>query len=303
MINKTAIILLNFNSYVDTDECLQSILDSDEKNYSVIVVDNASIDDSLSKLKLKYLKTKHIIFIENKFNGGVSYGCNVGIRKALDNNFDFVLLLNNDTIVTNGFLTNLQDTFKLNKGIGVVGGTTYVNNSNMVWDAGGYICHKTFRGIRYNFKKENPHEVKFITCCYSLISSETFKKIGMLSEDYFFGSEEWDFSLNASRNNILLYNNPSAIIYHKVGKSHDGLSIKMIYNSYRNRILFVKKNFSKKSFYFFLFKFMVFKFYKSIFSLGEMKKINLFSAFKLLFYTFIDGLRFRKVSISHLNKF
>lgn len=300
---KTAIVILNFNSFIDSKECVESILISNESNYTIIIVDNASVDNSIIELKSHFEDYRNIIFIENKVNGGFSYGCNVGIRKALDDNFDFVLLLNNDTIVTNGFLTNLKETFKLNKRIGIVGGTTYFNNSNVIWDAGGYICEKTYRGIRYSFKKENPHEVKFITCCYSLIKSDTFRNIGLLSEDYFFGSEEWDFSLNASRNNILLYNNPNGIIYHKVGKSHDRLSLKMIYNSYRNRILFVKKNFSRKSFYIFLFKFMAYKLYKSIFSLGEMKKIKFSSSVRLLFFTIIDGVYFKKVDVSHLNKF
>ena len=137
---KTAIVILNFNSFIDSKECVESILISNESNYTIIIVDNASVDNSIIELKSHFEDYRNIIFIENKVNGGFSYGCNVGIRKALDDNFDFVLLLNNDTIVTNGFLTNLKETFKLNKRIGIVGGTTYFNNSNVIWDAGGYIC-------------------------------------------------------------------------------------------------------------------------------------------------------------------
>lgn len=96
---KIMIILLNYNNYKDTIECINSIKQNTSENnfiYEIVVVDNKSTNESLAKLK----EIEGITLIEANENAGFSAGNNIGIKYALDNKSEYILLLNNDTIIT-----------------------------------------------------------------------------------------------------------------------------------------------------------------------------------------------------------
>lgn len=304
---KIAIILLNFNSYQDTFECVESILKTNESNYQIFIVDNASRDDSYSKLKTDFSDNKEVSFLSSKENLGFSGGCNVGIKEALQQGFEYVLLLNNDTIVTNHFLIEMLSLAESQSDIGIVGGKTLFNDDRKsIWDAGGYICEKSYRGIRRRENHpdiNNVNEVGFVTCCLAMIKAEVFKRIGLLPEAYFFGSEEWEFSLRSQRAGYKLMYTPKAIIYHKVGRSHDHTTGRMLYNTYRNRILFVKRNFSKTSYKNFMYKFLVLKLIQKLLNRGQLKPFTFSQALLILRETFKDSKRFNQVTKAHWAKF
>lgn len=304
---KTAIILLNFNSYLDTYECVESILKTRETNYQIYIVDNASQDDSYAKLKEDFKETDLVSFLASKENLGFSGGCNVGIKEALLQDVEYVLLLNNDTIVTDNFLSEMLKIAKSDTNIGIVGGKTLFNDDRKsIWDAGGYICEKTYRGIR---RRENHPginkvgEVGFVTCCLALVKTEVFKKIGLLPEAYFFGSEEWEFSLRANRAGYKLMYTPKSVIYHKVGRSHDHTSARMLYNTYRNRILFVKRNYSTRIYKAFMYKFLGLKLSQKLLNKGQLKPFQLKNALYILKETLKDSSKYNKVTKTHWAKF
>lgn len=304
---KTAIILLNFNSYQDTFECVESILNSNESNYQIYIIDNASQDDSFSRLKNDFQEDIRISFLFSKENLGFSGGCNVGIKEALKRDYDYVLLLNNDTIVTDSFLSEMLSIAKKVTRVGIVGGKTLFNDDRKsIWDAGGYICEKSYRGIR---RRENHpdindvNEVGFITCCLALVKAEVFHKIGLLPEAYFFGSEEWEFSLRAHRAGFKLMYTPKSIIYHKVGRSHDHTSAKMLYNTYRNRILFVKRNYSKAIYNSFMYKFLGLKLAQKLLNKGQLKPFPFKRALFILKETLKDSRKYEQVTKAHWAKF
>lgn len=300
----TAIILLNFNSFQDTNECIESILDSRESHYTIVVVDNASKDNSLSKLKGRYASNITISFIDSNKNLGFSGGCNLGIEYALQNRFDYILLLNNDTIVTPGYLSELKQIFKIDSQIGIVGGKTLFNDDRKsIWDAGGSISKKEYRGIRRRDGDAGINtvgEVGFVTCCLALVKREVIEKIGPLPEAYFFGSEEWDFSLRAQRAGFKLMYTPECVIYHKVGRSHDHTSLKMMYNTLRNRLLFTKRNFSKSEYYWFKFKFLGGKLLLRVFNRGQFKEYSLKEAYLLVRQVWNDSRIYNYVSFDHI---
>ncbi|MFQ7303189.1 MAG: glycosyltransferase family 2 protein, partial [Beduini sp.] len=98
--DKIGIILLNYNAYEDTKECIESLKAMTYPNYEIFVVDNDSQDDSADRLK----QIKDIHFIESGRNGGFGYGNNIGIKAAIKLGCQKILLLNNDTTVEPDFL-------------------------------------------------------------------------------------------------------------------------------------------------------------------------------------------------------
>ncbi|WP_169808425.1 glycosyltransferase family 2 protein [Clostridium ljungdahlii] len=238
--------MVNYNGYKDTIECVNSLIKLNYSNYKIVIVDNASSDDSVKILKEELNDCK---IIESNKNLGFAYGNNLGIKYALDNKADYVLLLNNDTLVETSFLTNMINSFNVNKSIGLVGcKIMYYPQKNIIWYGGGYINWFKFIGIHYGAKQidkgqyDQEKEIDFMTGCCMLIKREVFDKTGFLSEDYFMYLEDVDFCVKVKDAGYKIWYNPKAIIYHKVGFSSGGeesaFSIKW---STRNRLLFMKK--------------------------------------------------------------
>ena len=93
---KVAIILLNWNEYQDTIECVLSLKDMEYDNYEILIIDNGSTNDSVAILQEKF---PEVTLIKSKENLGFCEGNNVGIRHALKNGSDYLFVLNNDTVV------------------------------------------------------------------------------------------------------------------------------------------------------------------------------------------------------------
>src|SRR5689334_2050484 len=98
---KVTIVIVNWNGFKDTVECINSLMKIDYSNFDIIVVDNGSSDNESDKLKSKF---SNIMIISLKRNLGFAIANNVGIRIALNRGSDYVLLLNNDTVVDKKFL-------------------------------------------------------------------------------------------------------------------------------------------------------------------------------------------------------
>jgi len=242
MFPKVFIIIVNWNGNEDTIECLESLKNNDYPNYKVVIVDNGSdkkIEISDSEIKVIY----------NKENLGFSGGNNIGIKYALENNADYILLLNNDTIVSNDFLSKMIKFAQKNKQVGIIGPKIYFPNSKKIWFAGGkinWLYNKgTMRGFNQidsgQYDKPEVQNTDFITGCCALIKKEVIKKIGLMSEEYFLYYEDTDFSLKARRAGYDCVLIPSAVIWHKGSKSAIAESPSYIYYHIRNGLIMAKK--------------------------------------------------------------
>ncbi|MBU5592488.1 glycosyltransferase family 2 protein [Clostridium sp. MSJ-4] len=246
------IILVNYNGCKDTLDCIDSLRFLNYENYKVIIVDNASTDDSYEVLKANV--KEDIILIKSEKNLGFAGGNNIGIDYALKEGAEGVLLLNNDTLVEPDFLSKMVENLKEEK-VGLVAPKIkYEGKRDYLWFAGGEILWDKFYAIHYgegerdSEKYNKRKELSFITGCSMLISRSLLEDIGGLSEDYFMYFEDVDYCVRAKDAGFKIIYEPEATIYHKVSASTGGEEspFAVQWNT-RNRIIFMEKYKNKVS--------------------------------------------------------
>lgn len=264
---KIGIVIVNWNGWRDTIECIASLKKINYPNnwqITMAIVDNASTDDSLLSLKNEIqknsVKDQEIILLESEKNRGFSGGNNMGIELLLGKKCNYILLLNNDTLVDKNFLTNLvvkaeQFNYQLSgPKIFFAPGYEYhkkysaEQKGKVIWYAGGVIDWKNIycfhRGIDEVDKKQfdDAQDTEFISGCCLLVKREVFENIGLLDDEYFLYLEDVDFCMRAKRVGYRLGFIPQSIIWHKNAQSSDKPGSKThVYYQTRNRMLFGMK--------------------------------------------------------------
>jgi GT2 family glycosyltransferase len=249
---EASIILVNWNGLEDTIECLESLKKITYPNYEVIVVDNASRGDDVRILVERFGNYVHVI--QNDKNYGFAKGCNIGIKDALARGTDYVLLLNNDTVVAPDFLEELVKVAQNNVEVGIVGGKIYTYESpEQIWFAGGSINYWTgntpIRGKgQIDCRQfEDICEVDWIVGCFMLISRDLLLTAGTLDDRLFFGWEDVDLCIRAQRSGFKVLFAPGSKIWHKAltpGKS-ERLAGLPAYHASKNHFIVLEKHGTK----------------------------------------------------------
>lgn len=245
---RVSIIMLTWKSYEVTRECLASLRSVRYPNFEIVLVDNASGDGSAEKLVQEF---PELALIQNETNLGFPAGNNVAIRQVLERGTDYLLLLNNDTIVAPDFLTELVRVAETDPKIAMVNPKIYYfEPADRIWCAGG--AHKPWwsfarmRGVNQRDvgKYNRTEEVSFITGCACLVKASVVRQIGLLDEIFFLGFEDLDWSVRALKAGFKAYYAPSSVIWHKASydtKKNLGKPVKDFYST-RNSILFARKH-------------------------------------------------------------
>ncbi|ENO11851.1 putative glycosyltransferase [Thermoplasmatales archaeon SCGC AB-539-C06] len=327
--NRVSIIILNWNGWKDTIECLESLYRITNINFDVVVVDNGSKDESIEKItkycegKIKIesdffeffsitkpieiieclkgeiitdekkkiifslLPNKKLILIKNEKNYGFAEGNNIGIRFALNNlEPNYILILNNDTIVDSRFLCKLIETINIDDRIWSVGPKTYYyHQPEIINFAGGKLNFWKGESYHIGFNEldsgqyDVEREVDYIEGSCLLARVEVIKKIGLLDNKYFSYWEDTDWCVRAHKNGYKALYVPSAKIWHKVyGSTGATLNPTVVYYRARNRLLFMRKNAS----IFYFIPFIIYLFFNIPFEMGAYlfkKRINLIKAY------------------------
>jgi hypothetical protein len=252
---KIGIIIINYNGEKYTNSCIRSIFKSSYQNYLIIVVDNASTDNSVQLLKEEF--NNKIILIKNKDNLGFSGANNIGIKYALENGCEYVVLLNNDTEIDKDLIKNMVKTSIKNNNAIISPKIYYYDKPNKIWSAGGGINWKKGLSYHYGFNEidkgqfDEQKEIDFATGCCILIHKSVFNKIGFLAEEYFLYFEDTDFCVRAKRAGINSLYEPSAKLWHKVSSTTGSReSLITLYYGNRNRLYFNDKFNKKNKFYY-----------------------------------------------------
>ena len=216
------VVIINYNGYENTVECLESIRRITYPNYKVVVIDNASRNDEISDLKRSFPEHTYIL---SKKNIGFSGANNLGIQFGQQAGAELFLFLNNDTIVTKDFLEPLVQPFITMDEVGV---TTpqiaYYHSRDTLWMAGGALSK--IRGSGYGYKagsrvtmSTDLEDITFASGCCILIPSAVISTIGSWREDFFLYVEDVELSLRVMKAGYKIYLVNESIIYHKVNAS------------------------------------------------------------------------------------
>tara|TARA_S200000501_G_scaffold374577_1_gene424481 strand:- start:1231 stop:2079 length:849 start_codon:yes stop_codon:yes gene_type:complete len=217
------LIVLTWNNVETLEKCLESIKKVDTDNLKVSIVDNCSTDNTDVMLSNKFSNYSVIVNDQNlKYAGGYN--------TALDNmniaDEDYVVLLNDDTIVSKNFIDELiSPLLNDKKSIISVPKILYASNINKIWYAGGkvnlwngkisHIGIRDFDGPKYSFINETDYATG---CCFCIKYSE-FKKLNYFDLSFDMYCEDVDLSLRAKALNRTIIYNPKSVILHKVSES------------------------------------------------------------------------------------
>ena len=222
-----AIIVLNWNGRDLTLDCLRSLAAVTTPLVRIILVDNASTDGSSDAVRQHY--GSRVTLIENAQNLGFAAGNNVGIRRALDDGADFILLLNNDTVVAPDFVEHLHRPMLSSPDIGITAPKIYyAEPKNQIWFAGGELS--MWRGIaRHTGIRETDRgqydqerDIDYATGCAFLVRRAVLEKIGDLDPGYRAYFEDADFCVRARRAGFRIRYIPAAHVWHRISASTGG---------------------------------------------------------------------------------
>ncbi len=246
MNSKVAIVILNWNGLKDTLGCLKSLRSIDYPNYEILVIDNASTDTSSTEIPKNYPDIQ-MLFLEE--NLGFVGGNNVGMRYIKErSDAEYVLLLNNDTVVSPDFLTRLVETMEVDDRVGIVSPLIlYYDLPDTIWSAGGILDRTRWQTwMRMIGEKEtslgdsSTQTVDFVTGCCLLIRKTLIDEVGMLDDRFFAYYEDVEWCDRVSKAGKLIHLVPKSRIWHKVSPERRAASPIVHYYMTRNRLLFMK---------------------------------------------------------------
>ena len=289
---KLAIIIVNWKQYDLTKKCLLSINKTKFNNYKIILVDNESSEKKLNVLLNDFNNLK---VIQNKLNLGFGVANNQAITYALDKNYDYVMLLNNDTEVDHNFISPLINCIENNNSIGGVQPLIMnYNKRDLIWSAGGYL-NKFFGNTTTNKSLEKKLNLDWITGCCMLLKTEVIKKTKLLDENFFAYYEDVDWSLRIKDLGYSLQLVETSLIYHHGSISSNNstsegrLSAYVHYLNFKNHIYFLRKHSEKFNF----FGVVLYQLMKLIsYSIYFILRFR-FNKLKMIYKGLIDGMKIK----------
>lgn len=244
-----AIIVLNWNRWQETVACLEALKRLTYPRREVYVVDNGSTDGSEAALREH---DPELRLIQTGANLGWAGGNNAGIRAALADGCDYVLLLNNDAILAADGLDRLVGTAERTPDFGICG-CAVVDDGDppRVTFAGSYVEPRTGmpQGMGAEtlagLQAQGAKEVPYVLGAAVLASRRTIERIGLLDEDMFLNYDETDWCYRARNAGLAVILDPAAVIVHPGGASLGGAWEPLsLYFLARNRLLFAKRHLS-----------------------------------------------------------
>ncbi len=246
-----SIITVNYNQAEVTCALIESLNKISYPNIEIIVIDNDSPTDDPTIIKRRY---PNIVFVQNPINYGFAAGNNFGLMRARG---EYILLLNNDVEVTEGFIEPLLDKLESDRNIGAVSPKIRYFHTPDTIQYAGYtpINYKTMRNFALGYKEvdkgqhDQDTETAYAHGAAMMVPMEVVKEIGMMSYIFFLYYEEADWCARIAKAGYSMHYVHNSLIYHKESISTGKLSPLKIYYLNRNRLVFMRRNIVGKDFY------------------------------------------------------
>lgn len=238
---KAAIIISNYNGLTDTKKCLDSLVKSSFKDFFVVVVDDYSGDkDVICDFVEQYDSLDIVCFVIDR-NKGFAGANNLGIKKALEYKPEYIILLNNDTVVyedTIGQLLNLSGEDR------IIGPKILkMDDPTLIYSAGGQFDKELYypKNIGYNEKDSDEFskikECDYLSFCCVSMPAKVFSEVGFLDEDFYMYCEDVDYCQRLKAKGYKVVYEPMVKLLHKDGGSSSSLGDKALYYSVRNECI------------------------------------------------------------------
>lgn len=220
LIDSVLVLTLNWQRAEETIALLKSLALQTHLPEEIVVVDNGSRDDSVERIHTIFPK---VTILENDVNLGFAGGMNIGLDYAYRQHYQYLLLINNDTVCAADMIETLKNCSLLDDGI-FAPVIYYYDYPDQVWSVGGYLNHSLME-IEYptiDLASKKIDKRDFLTGCALFGRTDLFKKIGFFDDTYFLYYEDRDFCMRANTLDIPLYLSYQAKLWHKVSQSSDG---------------------------------------------------------------------------------
>lgn len=245
-----AVVVLSYNNFTDTEECVSSLVGS--RRLLTFLIDNSSTDGSAERLRNRFSGNNSVRFVEAKINGGYAAGNNLGIRHALETEgIRYVCILNNDTVAEPGELEKLAHHLDVHPECGVAGPVILEYGADkIIQSAGANISlwrgdtSPFHRGARRESLKSDS-DCPYVGGACMMFRSTDIGKLGYIPECYFLFFEETEWCLRATRNGAGVTCVANAAIAHKGSATVSAYSELTSYLLVRNRALFERRNASR----------------------------------------------------------
>ena len=238
---KIAVVTINYNTEEETHALLESLgkVQKSDFQLEIIVVDNGS--KTLFVLNQSE-KKDHVILMRSETNEGFSGGNNIGIREALRREAEYILLLNNDTVVDPDMIKNLLEVLESDEKIGLVVPKIYFAKGHefhkdtyakeelgkIFWYAGGYTDWENAKSVHRGVDEvdrgqyDKTEKMASATGCCMLFKKEVLEKVGFFDERYFLYYEDADLNERVKKAGYAIFYAPTAVLYHKNAGSTGG---------------------------------------------------------------------------------
>ncbi len=242
---RVAVIVLNYNGKEVTLQALPSISQMRYPSFDVVVVDNASTDDSVSAIRAAH---PELAIVTVDVNQGAAGGYNLGMRWALDRGYDYLLILNNDIEVHPDLLTELVAVAERTPTIGAVGPKVYYFwNRDRIWSAGGRIRFREAvtreRGLGEvdHGQYDRDQAVDYINGCGLLIRRQALLAAGLWDPIFHLSVEDADWCLRLRRAGFSVWYAHRAVLWHMVAFTTGIYKPSKTFHTGRSTAIFVRR--------------------------------------------------------------
>ena len=249
------VVLLNWNAGEFTIPCIESLLSGQIKPDRIVVVDNASVDESPDRIEAAF---PGVILIRNRVNEGFAGANNKGISFLLGEGMDYIWVLNNDTFVREDCLACLLEAAQRHPEAACFSAKIfYENPSDRVWYAGSFrhpllLVPKHLQEARpENRTNDGLFDVDFVSGCCMFIPGRVLRKQGGFCTDYCAYSEDNDWCWRVQKVGLKLLYVPGAVLWHRVSasvrkntarKKETGISARAYFLMIRNNLWTIRRN-------------------------------------------------------------